>query len=136
MQNSPPLATPELIRRMELSGVYEDDLEEEFVLGSGPGGQKINKTHSCVRLRHVPSGREVRCQATRSREKNRVIARELLCAAFEEEAERRRLVQARKRALRRARMRKPGPAAKKRRREEKSRHSSKKQWRRSPGADG
>jgi hypothetical protein len=36
--------------------INENDLEEKFVRGSGPGGQKINKTSSCVDLLHVPTG--------------------------------------------------------------------------------
>ncbi|RKP06929.1 peptide chain release factor class I/class II, partial [Thamnocephalis sphaerospora] len=54
----------------------EQDLVEKFVRGSGPGGQKINKTSSCVDLLHVPTG--IRCQLTRSREQNRKEARKLL----------------------------------------------------------
>lgn len=64
--------------RMELAGLDEADLEETFVRGSGSGGQKINKTSSCVQLRHVPTSTVVRCQETRSREANRWLAREML----------------------------------------------------------
>jgi len=45
-------ATPKLLRER----LNESDLEEKFVRGSGPGGQKINKTSSCVQLKHVPTG--------------------------------------------------------------------------------
>ena len=65
-------------QRMELAGLDEEDLEETFVRGSGSGGQKINKTSSCVQLRHVPTSTIVRCQETRSREANRWLAREML----------------------------------------------------------
>ncbi|KAF7286318.1 hypothetical protein GWI33_006047 [Rhynchophorus ferrugineus] len=34
----------------------EKDLIEQQVRGSGPGGQKINKTSSCVVLKHIPTG--------------------------------------------------------------------------------
>ena len=34
----------------------EEDLEEKFIRGSGPGGQKINKTSSCVELKHIKTG--------------------------------------------------------------------------------
>jgi protein subunit release factor B len=61
--------------RMRAAGVREEDLEERFVLGSGAGGQKINKTSSAVSLRHVPSGMAVKVQASRSREVNRWMAR-------------------------------------------------------------
>lgn len=69
--------------RMESLGIIEDDLVEKFVLGTGCGGQKINKTHSCVFLRHEPSGIQVKCQEGRSRAANRYQARVLLCDRFE-----------------------------------------------------
>ncbi|KAI0884473.1 RF-1 domain-containing protein [Annulohypoxylon maeteangense] len=56
----------------------EEEIEESFLKGSGPGGQKINKTNSAVQLKHLPSGIVVKCQATRSRSQNRTIARRLL----------------------------------------------------------
>lgn len=69
--------------RMSALGIKEDDLVEKFVLGSGAGGQKINKTSSCVYLKHLPSAIEVKCQAHRSREMNRFQAREELCDRLE-----------------------------------------------------
>lgn len=36
--------------------MHEKDLQEMHVRGSGPGGQKINKTSNCVVLKHIPSG--------------------------------------------------------------------------------
>lgn len=56
----------------------EEDIVETFVRGSGPGGQKINKTASCVMLRHVPSGIVIRCQESRSQHRNRELARRIL----------------------------------------------------------
>ncbi|KEY69870.1 hypothetical protein S7711_06426 [Stachybotrys chartarum IBT 7711] len=56
----------------------EDEIEEAFVKGSGPGGQKINKTNSAVQLKHIPTGIVVKSQLTRSRSQNRKHARELL----------------------------------------------------------
>ena len=73
------MISPETIARikalMEEASVYEDDLEESFVLGGGPGGQKTNKTSNVVRLVHEPSGLMTRCGETRSRETNRWLAR-------------------------------------------------------------
>jgi protein subunit release factor B len=69
--------------RMAKLRIADDDLVEKFVLGSGSGGQKINKTSSCVYLKHLPSGLEVKCQAHRSREMNRFQAREELCDRLE-----------------------------------------------------
>lgn len=74
-----------LTRRMQSIGIKEDDLIERFILGSGSGGQKINKTHSCVHLKHLPSGLEVRCQKTRLRSDNRYHARSRLCDKVEEQ---------------------------------------------------
>jgi len=68
-----------LEERMTALGIKEDDLVEKFILGSGSGGQKINKTSSCVYLKHIPSGIETKCQANRSREMNRFQARKELC---------------------------------------------------------
>ena len=72
-----------LLERMLKAGIVEADLEESFIRGSGRGGQKINKTSSCVRLKHTPSQLEVKCQMSRSREENRFFARRLLCEKFE-----------------------------------------------------
>lgn len=66
-------------------GILKDDLIEKFIQGSGSGGQKVNKTSSCVYLKHIPSGIEVKCQAQRSRELNRFIARKELCETFQEQ---------------------------------------------------
>ena len=69
----------EAIRKlMEEASVYEDDLEESFILGGGPGGQKTNKTSSVVRLSHEPSGVAVKGGESRSREDNRWLARRML----------------------------------------------------------
>ena len=70
--------------RMEKLGIKESDLVERFILGSGSGGQKINKTSSCVYLKHLPTGIEIKCQQERSRELNRYYARKLLCDRVEE----------------------------------------------------
>src|SRR5579871_5795804 len=77
----------ELAARMERLGIKEEYLVEKFILGSGSGGQKINKTSSCVYLKHIPSGIEIKCQRERSRELNRYYARRELCDRFEEKIE-------------------------------------------------
>lgn len=73
-----------LLKRMENLGIEEDDLLEKFILGSGKGGQKVNKSASCVYLKHLPTGIEVKCQKERSRALNRYFARRLLCDKIEE----------------------------------------------------
>jgi peptide chain release factor len=65
--------------RLDALGILKSDVEERFVRGSGPGGQKINKTSSTVWLRHRPSGVEVRTQRERSQAANREIAWQELC---------------------------------------------------------
>jgi protein subunit release factor B len=60
-----------LAARLAALGVRPADCREQFILGSGPGGQKINKTASTVRVSHGPSGIEVRSQGERSRAANR-----------------------------------------------------------------
>ncbi len=77
----------ELYARMEKLGIRSDDLVEKFILGSGKGGQKVNKTSSCVYLKHVPTGIEIKCQQERSRELNRYYARKELCNRIEEKTE-------------------------------------------------
>ena len=76
------MISPETIEKiksmMAEASVFEDDLEESFILGGGPGGQKTNKTSNVVRLSHGPSGLSVRCGETRSREINRWLARRTL----------------------------------------------------------
>lgn len=70
--------------RMKKLGVLEEDLVEKFILGAGRGGQKVNKTSSCVYLKHIPTGVEVKCQKTRGRAMNRYHARHELCDRIEE----------------------------------------------------
>ncbi len=72
--------------RMALASVFEEDLEESFILGSGPGGQKVNKTSSTVRLYHAPSGVTVKYGESRSREQNRWMARRELAEKILEKA--------------------------------------------------
>lgn len=73
----------ELEARMHALGIQDADLIEKFILGSGPGGQKVNKTASCVYLKHLPTGIEVKCGRERSQEINRFLARRELCDLFE-----------------------------------------------------
>ncbi|XP_041855685.1 probable peptide chain release factor C12orf65 homolog, mitochondrial [Melanotaenia boesemani] len=58
--------------------LIEDELEEQFVRGSGPGGQATNKTSNCVVLKHIPTGIVVKCHQTRSVDINRKRAREIM----------------------------------------------------------
>ena len=79
-----PMTLPtEIEERLARLRVNAADVEERFVRGSGPGGQKINKTSSTVWLRHGPTGVEVRCQAERSQSANRETAWRELCDKLE-----------------------------------------------------
>lgn len=73
--------------RMESLGIQEGDVAEQFVQGFGPGGQKINKTSSCVVLSYPPKGLVIKCQQTRSRALNRYYARVELCERIAEQTE-------------------------------------------------
>lgn len=94
----------QILLRLGSLGIAREDLEETFVRGRGNGGQKINKTSSTVRLRHVPTGIEVVCQEQRSLTQNRYQARVLLCGKLEQRLKAGH--QARQAALSQARARK------------------------------
>ncbi len=64
--------------RLEGFKIHEKDISEKFIKAKGPGGQHTNKTSSCVYLRHIPTGIEVKCQKERSQMLNRYIARKIL----------------------------------------------------------
>ncbi len=72
-----------LKERMIRLDVAESDFEESFVRSSGPGGQNVNKTSTCVFIRHVPTGLTVKCQRERSQSLNRFLARRLLLDKIE-----------------------------------------------------
>ncbi|CAN8095910.1 unnamed protein product [Discula destructiva] len=62
----------------------DEDITEVYLKGSGPGGQKINKTSSAVQLKHIPTGIVIKCQETRSRSQNRKLAREHLAEKIDD----------------------------------------------------
>lgn len=70
--------TEALAKKMALLGVREEDIVESFIRSSGPGGQNVNKTSTCVYLKHLPTGIEVKCQRQRSQGLNRSLARHIL----------------------------------------------------------
>lgn len=73
-----PEKEKDLLEKMEALNIREEDIEESFVRSSGKGGQHVNKVSTCVYLKHVPTGVEVKCQEERSQSLNRYRARVLL----------------------------------------------------------
>ena len=69
--------------RMASAGIKESDIVELFILSSKKGGQKVNKTSSCVYLKHMPTGIQVKCQEERSQAQNRYRARKILLKKIE-----------------------------------------------------
>ncbi|MBQ63713.1 MAG: peptide chain release factor-like protein [Euryarchaeota archaeon] len=124
-----------LKRRMVSLGILEDDLIERFIRGTGHGGQKINKTSSCVYLQHQPSGIEIKCQAQRSREMNRFLARREICDRIEEIEQGRR--SKRQQQIEKIRRQKRRRSRRQRQRDVvlKRQHGQKKELRRKPGGE-
>ncbi len=73
-----PLKEKGLIKKMEALNIHEKDIKESFVRSGGKGGQHVNKTSTCVYLKHIPTGIEVKCQEERSQSLNRYKARVIL----------------------------------------------------------
>ncbi len=72
-----------LMARMNELGIFEKDIEERFVRSSGKGGQHVNKTSTCVYLKHIPTGIEVKCMKDRRQSVNRFLARRELADKIE-----------------------------------------------------
>lgn len=72
-----------LREKMESLNVREEDIEEKFIRSSGKGGQKVNKTATCVYIKHIPTGIEIKCMKDRSQSVNRFLARRELVERIE-----------------------------------------------------
>jgi protein subunit release factor B len=72
-----------LAERMERLGILEADIVEKFIRSGGHGGQNVNKVATCVYLKHLPTGTEVKCQQERSQALNRFLARRILADKIE-----------------------------------------------------
>ena len=68
----------ELREKMESLNIREEEIRESFIRSGGKGGQHVNKVSTCVYLKHIPTGIEVKCQKERSQSLNRYRARVLL----------------------------------------------------------
>jgi protein subunit release factor B len=119
-----------LLERMQKLGIRPEDLIEKFIRSGGHGGQNVNKTSTCVYLKHVPTGIEVKCQQERSQALNRFFARRMLADKIEnlilgkESAERQRIEKLRRQKRKRSRRAKEKMLA------EKHKQSDKKEGRR------
>ena len=118
--------------RMEKLGITNDTLTEKFIQGSGSGGQKVNKTASCVYLKHITSGIEVKCQQQRSRELNRFLARRELCERLEEIRDGKKSARQQAQEKIRRQKRRRSRRSKNRMLDDKSKHSDKKSMRKPP----
>jgi peptide chain release factor len=95
-----------LQEKMAKLGIREEDLIERFIRSRGHGGQNVNKVSTCVYLKHVPTGTEVKCQQERSQALNRFLARRILAEKIEnvilgKESEKQQRIQKIKRQKRR-----------------------------------
>ncbi|MFZ2937845.1 MAG: peptide chain release factor-like protein [Candidatus Omnitrophota bacterium] len=116
----------DLSEKMSSLGIREADIIEKFIRSSAPGGQNVNKTSTCVYLKHIPTGIEVKCQKERAQSLNRYLARRILAGKIENIvsgrlSEERRLIE-----KIRCQKRKRSKRAKLKMLEQKHRHSEKK----------
>jgi protein subunit release factor B len=79
-----PEKNKQLANRMAALNILESDIVEKFIRSGGKGGQKVNKSSTCVYLRHLPTGIEVKCQLEREQSLNRYLARRILADKIEE----------------------------------------------------
>jgi peptide chain release factor len=120
-----------LRERMQKLGIRDEDLVEKFVRSGGHGGQNVNKVATCVYLKHIPSGIEVKCQKERSQAMNRFFARRLLADKLENQilgeqsAEQQRIEKIRRQKRKRSKRAKEKMLANKRAQSEKKQSRSK-----------
>jgi len=81
-----PQREVELLARMAACGLVEGDLEEKHIRAGGPGGQHVNRSATCIYLKHRPTGLEVKMQRERSQGLNRFFARRRMCELLEAQA--------------------------------------------------
>lgn len=118
-----------LREKMESLGILEKDIIEKFVRSSGKGGQKVNKTSTCVYLKHIPTDIEVKCQRERYQALNRYLARKILVEKVEALVRGKESEEQQKIAKIRRQKRKRSKKAKMKMLEDKKKHGQKKKER-------
>jgi protein subunit release factor B len=119
-----------LRQRMEALRIFEKDIVEKFIRSSGRGGQKVNKASTCVYLKHIPTGIEVKCQRERYQSLNRFLARRILADKIEAKIKGEESEEQQRIAKIRRQKRKRSKRAKLKMLEEKKKQSQKKEARR------
>ena len=117
---------------MKKLGIRDKDLTVKYILGSGSGGQKINKSHTAVYLKHLPTGIEVKCQQTRSRSLNYYYAHMSLCEKLEKKLLGEKTAKEKEASKIRRQKKRRSRRSKEKMLEEKRIHSEKKRLRRPP----
>ena len=124
-----------LNKRMEELGLFENDIDEQFVRSGGKGGQNVNKVATCVVLKHAESGLEVKCQQARTQGMNRYHARALLADKMDTLINKEKSKQQQKIEKIRRQKRKRSKRAKAKMLDDKKKQSGKKDLRKPPSAD-
>ena len=119
----------QILDKMAEFKIYEKDIEEKFVRSSGKGGQKVNKSATCVYIKHLPTGIEVKCQVEREQALNRILARRILADKIEEQVKGRASAIRQKIEKIRRQKRKRSKRAKAKMLDDKKKHSEKKNLR-------
>ncbi|KPK42733.1 MAG: peptide chain release factor 1 [Omnitrophica WOR_2 bacterium SM23_29] len=121
--------------KMRRLGIKESDIKESFIRSSGAGGQNVNKVATCVYLRHIPTGIEVKCSKERSQALNRFLARRILANKIEEMLLGKASEEQRRREKLRRQKRKRSKRAKEKMLADKKMRSEKKSLRKKVGAN-
>ncbi len=125
----------DLYKKMKKYGVQEKDLEEKFIRSSGKGGQRTNKVATCVYLKHIPTGIEVKCQSERSQAINRFLARRRLMDKIEAKVEKNKTAEQQRIEKIRRQKRKRSKRAKEKMLELKKKKGEKKRLRKKPSPE-
>lgn len=116
-------------------GIRKNDVIEKFIRSGGPGGQNVNKNATCVYLKHLPSGIEVKMARERSQALNRFLAWRLLAEKIAEKTLKIKSARRKRREKIRRQKRKRSRRAKEKMLKAKKKHSHKKRLRKISATD-